>query len=161
MTTRRAKIADTPRIETTVEMVIAGYSRSYRFNDPSKIPDQWATFAQQIPQLSKEPKPETFGIIYNTSAEHFDYLTGIEMFAGQNLPNSMITLRLGPQTYAVFQHTDHVETLGKTCGEIWSAKLPASGYLPVQAPWFERYGDSFDPKTGFGGLEVWIPIDAS
>jgi AraC family transcriptional regulator len=23
---------------------------------------------------------------------------------------------------------------------------------------FERYGEEFDPQTGMGGIEVWIPI---
>ena len=28
----------------------------------------------------------------------------------------------------------------------------------VEAPWFEYYGESFDPQTGTGGLEIWIPV---
>jgi len=159
MKSDNANNTDTPRIETTAEIAIAGYTRSYKFSDPSQIPAQWANFAQQIPQLTSIANPETFGIIYNGSADNFDYLTGIEVSAEQNIPDSMTTLQLGSQTYAVYQHSDNVATLGHTCGEIWSERLPASGYIPVQAPWFERYGDSFDPTTGDGGMEVWIPIE--
>jgi AraC family transcriptional regulator len=41
--------------------------------------------------------------------------------------------------------------------------LPRSGHevahVVVDAPdFFERYGEDFDPKTGMGGIEVWIPI---
>ena len=35
--------------------------------------------------------------------------------------------------------------------------------LVLQEPvarWFERYGEAFDPRTGEGGLEIWIPVAA-
>jgi AraC family transcriptional regulator len=25
---------------------------------------------------------------------------------------------------------------------------------------FERYGGAFDPRTGNGGLEIWVPVKA-
>jgi AraC family transcriptional regulator len=41
--------------------------------------------------------------------------------------------------------------------------LPESGHEIVRgtadAPnFFERYSEEFDPRTGMGGMEVWIPI---
>jgi AraC family transcriptional regulator len=30
----------------------------------------------------------------------------------------------------------------------------------VNAPNFERYAEDFDPNTGMGGVEIWIPIEA-
>ena len=41
---------------------------------------------------------------------------------------------------------------------IWGKYLPESGHEVADAPNFERYGPEFDPRTGNGGLEVWIPI---
>ncbi len=29
----------------------------------------------------------------------------------------------------------------------------------TDAPNFERYGESFDPRSGTGGVEIWIPIE--
>ena len=153
--------SDTPRIEITEKTIIAGFSRFYTFEDTTNIPIQWAAFAEQMSQITQDPKPETFGIIYNGSEGNFDYLTGIEVSSGQRIPDSMTVVQLSPQTYAVYQHSENVATLANTCGEIWSEKLPASGYKPVPAPWFERYGASFEPTTGNGGLEVWIPIETT
>jgi AraC family transcriptional regulator len=28
----------------------------------------------------------------------------------------------------------------------------------VDAPNFERYDEKFDPATGNGGLEIWVPV---
>jgi len=148
----------TARIERAPEIIIGGFSRPYKFTDVSEIPIQWASFAGQMSQVTQAAKADTFGVIYNGSAEQFDYLTGTEVSASQTLPESMISLRLQPQTYAVYPHHDNAATLAKTCEEIWSKKIPAAGYQPIQAPWFERYGESFEPTTGDGGLEVWIPI---
>jgi len=43
--------------------------------------------------------------------------------------------------------------------------LPESGYQPPRAAagapdFFERYGEGFNPLTGMGDIEVWIPIAA-
>jgi AraC family transcriptional regulator len=67
------------------------------------------------------------------------------------------------QKYAVFSHREHVSKLSNTVGTILSKWLPQSGYevahVGADAPdFFERYGEDFDPQTGTGGMEVWIPI---
>ena len=36
--------------------------------------------------------------------------------------------------------------------------LPESGLCMANAPNFERYDEKFDPLTGDGGLEIWIPV---
>jgi AraC family transcriptional regulator len=30
--------------------------------------------------------------------------------------------------------------------------------VPVRAAEFERYDERFDPATGQGGFEIWIPL---
>jgi AraC family transcriptional regulator len=32
------------------------------------------------------------------------------------------------------------------------------GATAADAPMFERYPESFDPATGRGGFEIWIPL---
>mgnify|MGYP003409082453 CR=1 FL=1 len=36
--------------------------------------------------------------------------------------------------------------------------LPISGMKAADAPSFERYDEKFDPATGNGGLEIWVPV---
>jgi AraC-like DNA-binding protein len=36
--------------------------------------------------------------------------------------------------------------------------FPASGHEPADGANFERYGETFDPQSGNGGVELWIPI---
>jgi AraC family transcriptional regulator len=58
----------------------------------------------------------------------------------------------------VFHQRDHIATIRATCAAIWNTWLPASGHAAADAPTFERYGPEFDPLTGTGGFEIWVPI---
>jgi AraC family transcriptional regulator len=60
----------------------------------------------------------------------------------------------------VFRHRDHVSSIRRTVNTIWNKWLPESGHEIADAPDFERYGEEFDPRTGNGGLEIWIPLKA-
>ncbi len=59
----------------------------------------------------------------------------------------------------MFSHREHVSTIRRTINTIWSKWLPESGEQAADAADFERYGEEFDPWTGTGGLEIWIPIE--
>ena len=62
--------------------------------------------------------------------------------------------------YAVFAHRDHIAAIRRTWFTIWNKWLPESGHQVAESPEFERYGEEFDPRTGTGGLEIWIPIQS-
>ena len=42
---------------------------------------------------------------------------------------------------------------------IWSTWVPDSGLKTAKAPCFERYTEEFNPHTGRGGTEIWIPLE--
>jgi predicted transcriptional regulator YdeE len=37
--------------------------------------------------------------------------------------------------------------------------LPAHQVASADAPSIERHKETFDPRTGNGGVDIWIPID--
>jgi AraC family transcriptional regulator len=67
-------------------------------------------------------------------------------------------VRIAAQRYAVFSHREHISTIRRTLNTIWNQWLPASGHVPADAPNFERYDEKFDPVSGMGGLEIWLPL---
>jgi AraC family transcriptional regulator len=147
-----------PRVEQAGKLSIVGISRFYLFEDVAEIPDQWQSFASSIARIFRNAKPVTYGVIYNAGDDSFDYLSGVALPKGTDTPETLVRLDIAPQSYVVFCHPGHVATVRETCDAIWSDWLPASGRAVVEAPWFERYGDAFDPQTGEGGLEIWIPV---
>jgi AraC family transcriptional regulator len=160
MKTSNATSLSDPRFETVGKLSIVGISRHYRFGDLGEIPDQWQSFVPLMARVTSEPKPTTYGVIYNGDDDGVDYLSGIELPRGSETPGNLVRLDMAPQRYAVFEHPGHVATVRDTCSAIWSTWLPTSGVDVVEAPWFERYGARFDPITGAGGLEIWIPVSA-
>ena len=88
----------------------------------------------------------------------FDYLTGVEVRETANLPKEFTHLRLPAARYAVFTHRKPVAAIAETLDAIWQKWLPNSGHEATGAPSFERYGAEFDPKTGSGAFEIWLPI---
>ena len=60
----------------------------------------------------------------------------------------------------MFVHAGHVSEVPTTWHTIWNHVLSAAGVEATDGPAFERYGEMFDPRTGLGGLEIWVPIKA-
>ena len=86
--------------------------------------------------------------------DHFD-TSQIDSFRLRDTANSRF---IPEQRYAVFTHADHVASIRRTVNAIWNQWLPASGLKAADAPNFERYDEAFDPATGNGGFEIWIPV---
>ncbi|HWW82162.1 MAG TPA: AraC family transcriptional regulator [Vicinamibacterales bacterium] len=140
-------------------LLIAGLVQRYTCETSGGIPSQWQRFQPHIGQIPGQLGPTAFGVRWN-SDEHgaFDYLCGVEVTDFSRLPPDLTHVRIAAQKYAVFSHYEHVSTIRSTWTTIWNKWLPESGHELVDAPDFERYGAEFDPRTGTGGFEIWVPI---
>ena len=87
-----------------------------------------------------------------------DYIAGVEVSDFTDTPAELTRLRIPEQRYAVFRHEDHISSIRGTVSAIWNNWLPESDYQASGGPDFERYDESFDPETGLGGVEIWVPI---
>jgi AraC family transcriptional regulator len=74
------------------------------------------------------------------------------------LPAGISRLEVPSQQYAVFTDKGHISGIRSTISAIWKDWFPSSGYQSVNAPSLERYGLEFDPRTGRGGFEIWVPV---
>ena len=155
-----------PRIEQGRALLIAGLTGRYGCEGPGGIPAQWQRFAPHIGHIPGEIGPKdtggvAYGVVLNSDdLGNFDYVSGVEVTDVSDLPEGFASLRIPAQLYAVFHHAEHVSTIRRTMHAIYTQWLPASDYDPDDAPFFERYGPEFDPRTGEGGLEAWIPVKA-
>jgi AraC family transcriptional regulator len=149
------------RFESSKPLLIAGLGERYTCETSKAIPAQWQRFVPYLGNISRQAGRSTFGVSCNGDDEgNFDYIAGVEVTDFSDLPAAFICVRIGPQKYAVFSHREHISTIRRTIMTIWSKWLPESGHEVADAPNFERYGEEFDPKTGMGGFEIWIPIKA-
>jgi AraC family transcriptional regulator len=151
-----------PRFVNGKPMLIAGLGERYDCESSKAIPSQWQRFIPHIGQVPGQIGPRTaYGVCCNSDEEgNFDYIAGVEVADFSELPREFSRVRTPAQRYAVFSQREHIATIRSTVNTIWNKWLPESGHEAADAPDFERYGESFDPATGNGGFEIWIPIKA-
>lgn len=128
-----------------------------------QIPDLWRRFTpfmHAIPHhLHKMPVALSADIASNDDS-CIDYWAALEVSRFGDIAPELSKRELSAQTYAVFEHTAHVSSIPKTYAAIWNEALSASGLTALDAPGLERHKPAFDPSTGEGGVEIWIPVKA-
>jgi AraC family transcriptional regulator len=148
-----------PRFATGKPLLVAGLSDRYSTENGAGIPGQWQRFHQSVANIPGRIGPVAYGVCCNgDDAGNFDYIAGVEVSDFSDLPREFAKVRIPEQRYAVFTHGDHISTIRRTVNTIWNHWLPASGLKAADAPCFERYDENFDPLTGNGGLEIWVPV---
>ena len=149
-----------PRFETSKPLLVAGIGeRCTHENGGAGIPNQWQQFHQKVDGIPERIGKVAYGVCCNgDDAGNFDYVAGVEVADFSDLPREFARVRIPEQKYAVFTHAEHISTIRRTVHTIWNHWLPASGMKAADAPSFERYDEKFDPATGNGGLEIWIPV---
>lgn len=149
------------RFEKGRELSIAGINRSYTEQTRSGIPAQWDRFAPQIGKVPGQVGKDAYGVCWNFKPDCcFDYVSGVEVSDAAKLPPDFEKMKIPARRYAVVTHEGHVSELPKALDTIWSTWVPDSGLKTAKAPCFERYTEEFDPHTGRGGTEIWIPLEA-
>jgi AraC family transcriptional regulator len=147
-----------PRFEIVKPLLVAGLGERYTWESGAAIPGQWHRFQQSIHHIPRRIGNVTYGVCCNgDDAGNFDYIAGVEVADFSDLPREFSRVRIPEQRYAVFTHRDHISTIRRTINTIWNQWLPSSGLKAADAPNFERY-ENFDPATGNGGVEIWVPI---
>lgn len=151
-----------PRFVNGKALLVAGLGERYDCESSKAIPSLWQRF---IPHIGHVPgqigERIAYGVCCNSDEEgNFDYIAGVEVSDFSELPREFSRVRIPAHRYAVFAQREHIATIRSTVNTIWNKWLPQSGHEAADAPDFERYGESFDPATGNGGFEIWIPIKA-
>ena len=148
-----------PRFQISKPLLVAGLAGRYSCENGAGIPGQWQRFHQCVADIPNRIGKLAFGVCCNgDDAGNFDYIAGVEVSDFSDLPREFARVRIPEQRYVVFTHKDHISTIRRTVNTIWNHWLPASGLKAADAPNFERYDENFNPLTGDGGLEIWVPV---
>jgi AraC family transcriptional regulator len=148
-----------PRFETGKAFLVAGLSERFNHDNGAGIPGLWQRFHQEVAEIPNRVGLVAYGVCCNgDDAGNFDYIAGVEVSDFSDLPREFGRVRIPEQKYAVFTHREHISTIRRSVSTIWNHWLPASGFKVADAPNFERYDENFDPVTGNGGLEIWVPV---
>jgi len=153
-----------PRMEDRNSLLVAGLMKAYTEETSKEMPQLWRELAPHIGKMPGQVGRKAYGVIYNLSKTgDFAYLAGVEVSSAADVPDDFNVVRIPDVSYAVFPHAGHVSNLKETISAIWNEWLPASGLRPTRADEempaiIEQYGEGFDPATGAGDIEIWVPL---
>jgi AraC family transcriptional regulator len=153
---------ETPRVENSRPMLMAGLRNHFRDEPWKGTPELWRRFAAYLGKIPGQVGGAAYGLCF-LQPNGIDYVAGVEVSGLSGVPSDFTAVHIAAGKYLVFPHGQHVSKLHFTC-EMISEWLPTSGYEAAKAAgapdFFERYSEEFNPGTGMGGVEVWVPIKA-
>lgn len=148
-----------PRFEQGRFQLIAGFGARFTQDTAQDIPLLWEKFLPWLGKVPGQKDEVTYGVGCNPDGKGgFEYIAGVEITRLDDLPEQYRWIELHPGHYAVFEHKGPVHKIPDTFQYIWNIWLPQSGHEAADAPEYERYSEDFNPKTGEGTLEIWIPL---
>ena len=171
MTARQDKVDSTgiaqleaPRFEKSKPLLIAGLCHHYTSETMDNMSAQWQRFTPHIGKVPGQVGRTAYGLSFlHTGSPGIEYLAGVEVSSCAGLPSEFSCVSIPAQRCAVFLHRGHVSKVWETCDAIGKQWFPGSGYELARPAagtpdFFERYTEAFDPRTGMGGIEIWVPI---
>lgn len=148
-----------PRLIEHPALLLFGLAQRYQPQQRPLITAQWDRFLPHFGHIQNQIGMTAYGVVYNgDESGQFDYLAAVEVAAFPAEPAEFTRLRISPQSYAVFEHKEHLSAIGSTWRYIWERGLSEAGLQPADGPSFERYSEEFNGRTGMGGMEIWVPV---
>ncbi len=147
-----------PRFGDRSAFKVAGFGRRFSTQHTAGIPGLWQSFGPHIGSIPGEVSGVAYGVCYNTGGDSFDYLCGVEVLSLSDLPPGFSACEVPSNHYAIFHHGGHITDIHGIMRAIFSDWLPKSGRQAAAAPIFERYGPDFNPRTGEGGFDIYVPL---
>jgi AraC family transcriptional regulator len=150
-----------PSFERAGPLLFVGLAAAYFYGTSEQIAPQWQRFMRDFyPDIPNRADGPPVGVsARDTEGDNFTYICAAEVSAFGTIPKGLTKMTLARSLYAVFPHDSHVTQLNQTYAAIWDEWIPSSGKQPAEAPSLQRHNATFDPRTGNGGVTVWIPIE--
>jgi AraC family transcriptional regulator len=158
----RSGVRERPRSRIVSEPVIrvVGLSAAFPRGPSLAITSLWQQFASYMDAIPAAKITMPVGVAYNFMEDGgFDYLAALEVSTFGDTPSDLTQMEIPARRYAVFTHTAHVARIHDTVRVVWDEMLPAMKLKPAEATTLERHLPAFNPLTGEGGVDVWIPLE--
>ena len=147
-----------PQLVTKPAFTVVGLAIKTQPMTP-EIPALWRQFGPRMGEAPHLAEPGvSLGLmdILDREDGKMDYIAGNPVTQVGKLPAGMTSWQAPANTYAVFEAT--LPTIPQTFDYIFNTWLPTSGYQQAAGPYFERYGETFDPSEPGSKLSIYIPV---
>lgn len=154
----------TPRFIELPPLLLAGMREPLNEQSAQTIPLLWQKFAPYIGNIPhQQGNRVAYGLCVRSSESSngsYYYMAACEVREFADLPSDLSPLIVPAHKYAVFAHVVNVSRIKETIDKVFDQWLPTSGFIhnAQSIHFFERYGEDYNPATGLGGTEIWLPI---
>jgi len=150
-----------PEIIERDAMILAGLGARYDMDKKQGITNLWQDFGPHLGNIPGQVGRVAFGLCTDFAEDggSFFYMAATEVREADGMPEGFEVRRIPARRYLAFRHRGHISTIGQTFHAIWTQYLPESGHdYEGETFSLEYYGASFNPTTGHGHVQVWVPI---
>jgi len=147
-----------PEFVTKPAFTVAGKSIHTKPMTP-EIPALWNQYGPSMGTLPHLAEPDvSYGVMahFDQTIGELDYLAGEAVTQTDDLPADLTRWEVPTNTYAVFETT--LTTINQTFAYIYETWLPTASYQQLDAPYFERYDETFNPHDPNAKLAIYIPV---
>lgn len=149
-----------PRFESKDAFHVTGLFQTYQMGNFGGISNQWQAFRGLLGPIKDPSSLQYYGISFQDPETGLvNYGTAVDADKIINPDAELKNHSFPKQTYAVFTHKGHVSGIGQLWMSIYNQWNPEWGKGSNTVPPFETYDARFDPTTGQGVVEIWIPVD--
>jgi AraC family transcriptional regulator len=130
-----------------------------------EIPALWGRFVPRVGEIHGRRTDATYGLCranvpHGAEGVAFEYTAGVAVDRPGRVPAGLSAFTVSAATYAVFTHEGHISTIGATFDAIHGGALAAAGLAEAPGYELERYDERWDPRTGTGPVDIYVPIAA-
>ncbi len=151
-----------PKVVRKASLQVVGMAGTFTPSTNGGIPALWARFAPRMASVPNRIGVHSFGVCVPANTVggdmSFTYIAAVEVDRSDAVPDGMIALTVPAGRYAVFTHAGPITRIADTVKQVWGVWLPASRHRRLPSPDFELYDDRFDPATGEGEVDIYVPI---
>jgi AraC family transcriptional regulator len=143
---------------------VAGLSARIEGANKEVIPTLWPRLFHHLP-IAGRKGGECYGVCWGADLKEgsFNYMAAVEVEPGAAPPKEFTTLKIPAQSYRVFRLTlDGGEIhpqMKAAVEEIWSERLPKSGWRLKSGIDFEFYGADFNPTASGAVIDIHVPVE--
>jgi AraC family transcriptional regulator len=153
-----------PRFETSGPLLIAGLREPLDEHAAQKIPALWQQLLVLWNDIHQRVSDVGYGLCISIDNREYFYMAGCAVWDFNERPSVLSPFIIPSQHYAIFTHPGNVTSIRDTIDYAFDQWLPTSGYSLTPKDhnslhFFERYGESFNPVTGLGEIEIWLPVN--
>lgn len=162
--------ADHSPLETFGPLVLVGIARCHRvLSDDealsSGMAKQWRELLRAVFRVMALLPPLGYGagLHFEPTGESLEFFCGFVLRPKARLPKGLRVVAIPECSCAVFHHAGSLSRLRYTLDAIFTTALPLIGLQPLdptgEVPSFLlRATPCFNPLTGFGGVDVLVPV---